>query len=98
GTLSVQELEEAVAKAVDAGTVIPIFCTAGKKEIGVEQLLHALAKYSSTPWHAKVRLADHLHGHNGHEHDYDGADENGQLLGGVFQTVNHKVVGHIGVI
>ena len=36
-------------QAVEAGTVIPIFCTAGKKEIGVEELLHALAKYSSTP-------------------------------------------------
>ena len=54
GDLSVDELEGAVAKAVDAGTVIPIFCTAGKREIGVTELLHALAKYSSTPWHAKA--------------------------------------------
>jgi elongation factor G len=91
-------LEEAVAKAVDAGTVVPIFCTSGKKEIGVEQLLHALAKYSSTPWHAKVRLADHLHGHNGHEHDFDAADENGQFLGVVFKTVNDKFVGNLSFI
>jgi elongation factor G len=98
GSLSVQELEEAVAKAVEAGTVIPIFCTAGKKEIGVEELMHALAKYSSTPWHAKVRLGEHLHGHNGHEHDFDAADENGQFLGLVFKTVNDKFVGNLSFI
>jgi elongation factor G len=98
GNLSVAEIEEAVAKAVEAGTVIPIFCTAGKKEIGVEELMHALAKYSSTPWHAKVRLGEHLHGHNGHEHDFDGADENGQFLGVVFKTVNDKFVGNLSFI
>jgi elongation factor G len=98
GTLSVAELEEAVAKAVDAWTVIPIFCTSGRKEIGVDQLLHALAKYSSTPWHAKVRLGDHLHGHNGHEHDFDAADEKGQFLGVVFKTVNDKFVGNLSFI
>jgi elongation factor G len=98
GTLSVAELEEAVAKAVEAGTVVPIFCTSGRKEIGVEQLLHALAKYSSTPWHAKVRLGDHLHGHNGHEHDFDAADEKGQFLGVVFKTVNDKFVGNLSFI
>jgi elongation factor G len=98
GNLSVEELEGAVAKAVEAGTVIPIFCTAGKKEVGVPELLHALSTYSSTPWHAKVRLGDYLHGHNGHEHDFDAADETGQFLGLVFKTVNDKFVGNLSFI
>jgi elongation factor G len=98
GDLSVDELEEAVAKAVDAGTVIPIFCTAAKKEVGVDELLHALAKYSSTPWHAKVRLADYLHGQNGNGHKFDGADEKGEFLGVVFKTVNDKFVGNLSFI
>ncbi len=98
GTLSVEELEESVAKAVEAGTVIPIFCTAAKKEGGIEELLHALAKYSSTPWHAKVRLGDYLHGHHGHEHAFDEADEKGEFLGLVFKTVNDKFVGNLSFI
>jgi elongation factor G len=98
GDLSVDELEGAVAKAVDAGTVVPIFCTAGKKEAGVEELLHALAKYSSTPWHAKVRLADYLHAQNGQQRKFDEADEKGEFLGVVFKTVNDKFVGNLSFI
>lgn len=98
GDLPVAELEGAVAKAVEAGTVIPIFCTAGKKEIGVNELLHALATYSSTPWHAKVRLYDYLHGAPGHEHSFEDADEKGEFLGVVFKTVNDKFVGNLSFI
>jgi elongation factor G len=98
GNLTVEELEGAVAKAVEAGTVIPMFCTSGKKEVGVSELLHALTTYSSTPWHAKVRLHDYLHGHNGHEHAFDEADEKGEFLGLVFKTVNDKFVGNLSFI
>lgn len=98
GELPVAELEGAVAKAVEAGTVIPIFCTAGKKELGVTELLHALSTYSSTPWHAKVRLHDYLHGAAGHEHAFDEADEKGEFLGVVFKTVNDKFVGNLSFI
>jgi elongation factor G len=95
GDLPVAELEGAVAKAVEAGTVIPIFCTAGKKEIGLQELLHALSTYSSTPWHAKVRLADYLRGNN---HAFEAADEKGEFLGVVFKTVNDKFVGNLSFI
>jgi elongation factor G len=98
GDLPVAELEAAVAKAVETGTVIPIFCTSGKKEIGVPELLHALSTYSSTPWHAKVRLHDYLHGTPGHEHAFDEADEKGEFLGVVFKTVNDKFVGNLSFI
>jgi elongation factor G len=98
GELSVAELEGAVAKAVETGTVIPIFCTGAKKEAGVNELLHALSTYSSTPWHAKVRLHEYLHGSNGHEHAYDEADEKGEFLGLVFKTVNDRFVGNLSFI
>ncbi|HVK12984.1 MAG TPA: elongation factor G [Gemmataceae bacterium] len=98
GTLSVSELEGAVAKAVESGTVIPIFCTGAKKEVGVEQLLHALSAYSSNPWHAKVRLNGMLQGANGHEHAFDEADEKGEFLGVVFKTVNDRFVGNLSFI
>jgi elongation factor G len=98
GELSVAELEGAVAKAVEAGTVIPMFCTGAKKEAGVVELLHAVTTYSSTPWHAKVRLHDYLHGHNGHEHAFDEADEKGEFLGLVFKTVNDRFVGNLSFI
>ena len=97
GELSVAELEGAVAKAVEAGTVIPMFCTA-KKEAGVSELLHAITTYSSTPWHAKVRLGDYLHTTNGHEHAFDEADEKGEFLGLVFKTVNDRFVGNLSFI
>ncbi len=98
GALTVAELEGAVHKAVDAGTVIPIFCTGAKKEAGVTELLHALSAYSSDPWHAKVRLNGYLQGSPGHEHAFDAADEKGEFLGVVFKSVNDRFVGNLSFI
>lgn len=98
GELTVAELESAVSKAIEAGTVIPMLCTAAKREVGVESLLHALSQYSSSPWHAKVRLNGYLSGANGHEHAFDQADENGEFLGVVFKTVNDRFVGNLSFI
>jgi elongation factor G len=98
GDLSNEELEQAVARAVEAGTVIPIFCTGAKHEVGVDELLHALASYSSTPWHAQVRLNGHLKGQNGHADQFEKADEKGEFLGVVFKTVNDRFVGNLSFI
>src|SRR5438067_4679743 len=53
GNVSVAELEADVTKALDAGTLIPIFCTAAKKDIGVKELLDALGKYGLSPSFAR---------------------------------------------
>ena len=39
GKVSVAELEADITKAMDAGTLIPIFCTAAKKDLGVKELM-----------------------------------------------------------
>lgn len=98
GDLSLDDLEQAIPKAVFEGRVVPIFCTGAKLEMGVEELLNALASYSPAPNHARLRLGQYLAGMNGHEHAFEQADENGEFLGQVFKTVNDKFVGHLSFI
>src|SRR5206468_4129494 len=37
GEVSPQELEAAIPKAIAAGTLVPIFCTSAKKDVGVKE-------------------------------------------------------------
>jgi len=92
GTTSTAELEAAIPKAIEAGTVIPIFCTAAKKEAGVDELLAALSKYSLPPQHAKARLSSPAPGGNGKSIE---PSEKGEFLGQIFKTINDKFVGHL---
>jgi elongation factor G len=94
GDISSAELEAAIPKALEAGTVIPIFCTAAKKEKGIVELLDALAAESLSPAHAKCRLAAALG---------DGpaqliASESSGFLGQVVKSVNDKFVGNLSFI
>lgn len=47
--LSEQEIDFAISKAIVAGTLIPVFCTAVKSDIGVTELMNAIAKYAPSP-------------------------------------------------
>src|SRR5262249_2650410 len=49
GNVSAEELSAAIPKALAAGTVIPIFCTSAKKDIGVAELLEAICQYALSP-------------------------------------------------
>lgn len=51
GEISSDELTAAIPKAVAAGTVIPILCAATKKDkdLGVVEILDALARYAPSP-------------------------------------------------
>jgi elongation factor G len=102
GDLSVAEIEAGIAKAVGSGGIIPVFCTGAKSEQGIDELLHALAAYSPTPWHARERLNGYLQGAPGspagRAHSYDDADENGEFLGVVFKAVNDRFVGNLSFI
>jgi elongation factor G len=48
-SLSPEELDGAIRKAIVAGTLIPIFCTAVKADIGVRELMDAIARYAPSP-------------------------------------------------
>jgi elongation factor G len=93
GELGTEELEHAIPHALEAGTVIPIFCTAAKKEIGVDELLDALAKESLSPLHAQMRLTRILNGQAEHF-----GTENGVFIGQVVKAVNDKFVGNLSFI
>ncbi len=47
--LSPQEVAAGVSKAIAAGTLVPIFCTSAKKDIGVKELTDALAEFALCP-------------------------------------------------
>src|SRR5262249_1278253 len=57
GSISADELAAALPKALQAGTVIPVFCTAAKKDLGIAELLEGLAAYSLSPEQGKRRTA-----------------------------------------
>ena len=47
--LSPEEVAGGVAKAIAAGTLIPIFCTSSKADVGVTEFMDALAAYALAP-------------------------------------------------
>src|SRR5438477_3332060 len=49
GTVNAQELSAVIPKALAAGTVVPIFCTSAKKDLGVAELLNAICQYALPP-------------------------------------------------
>ena len=91
--ITAAELETAIPKALEAGTVIPIFCTAAKQEKGIDELLNALATESLTPLHAQVRLNSIL---NGSAENF--GTEKGAFVGQVVKSVNDKFVGNLSFI
>jgi elongation factor G len=84
GDLTNDELIAALPKAITAGTVIPVLCACGKKEIGVPELMEAIVRFGTPP--AAV-------GGNGTV-----ADETGGFVGRVVKTVNDKFVGHLSFV
>ena len=47
--LSADELSHAITKAIESGTLVPIFCTAAKTEIGVPEFMDAIARFAPSP-------------------------------------------------
>jgi elongation factor G len=84
GDLTNDELTAALPKAITVGTVIPVLCTCGKKEIGVAELMEVIVRFGAPP--AAV-------GANGAV-----ADENGVLVARVVKTINDKFVGHLSFV
>ena len=47
--LTPDELSHAITMAIESGTLVPIFCTAAKTEIGVPELMDAIARFAPSP-------------------------------------------------
>lgn len=97
GNVSDAELDAAVPIALGTGTLIPIFCTSAKKDVGVKELLEAMARYGLSPEFSRKRLCHLQIGANGHMHPVE-PTEQCEFLGQVFKVVNDKFVGHLSFI
>jgi elongation factor G len=92
GTVSADELSAAIPKALAAGTVIPIFFTSAKKDVGVSELLDALCSYALSPTQAPRRQATKGQGDNAQEVEVE-PSESAEFVGQVFKTLTDKFVG-----
>ena len=97
GSVAPNELEAAIPKALAAGTLIPIFCTSAKKDIGVRELLDALSRHGLSPGYAKRRLANLKPNGHGTPKPVE-PTEASEFLGQVFKVVNDRYVGHLSFI
>jgi elongation factor G len=94
GAVSAQELGAVIPKALAAGTVVPIFCTSAKKDIGVAELLDAICQYALPPTLAKRRTAVKGTGEQAKEFLLE-PSESGEFVGQIFKTINDKFVGNL---
>jgi elongation factor G len=78
--ISPDELAGAVTKAIAAGTLIPIFCTDAKHDVGVQELMQGIATYAPPPG-AVAKSA-----HKGEEMITLNPDPNGPVVAQVFKT------------
>ncbi len=97
GSVSGAELVAALPKALASGTVVPIFCASAKKDIGVAELLDALAQYALSPLQGKPRTAIKGSGDKAAEVTLE-ASESGEFVGQVFKTLSDKFVGNLSFI
>jgi elongation factor G len=93
GDLTAAEIEGALPKAIAAGCAVPILCASAKKDIGVPELLDALAKYALSPAQAKPKV-----GQNGKGEVPVTPSENGEFVGQVFKTLSDKFVGNLSFV
>jgi len=95
GAVSAAELKAALPKALAAGTVIPILCTSAKKDIGISELLDAIANLALSPAQAKARTATKGSGDKAVEVTLE-PNESGEFVAQVFKNLNDKFVGTLG--
>ena len=97
GTVETAELEAALPKALAAGTIIPIFCTSAKKDIGVAELLEGLAGYALSPTKGKKRKGVKGQGDKTEEVTVE-PSESSEFVGQVFKTLTDRFVGNLSFI
>src|SRR5262249_20081315 len=97
GGVTIEELLAALPKALAVGTVIPVFCVAAKKGLGVAEVLEALADYAPGPGEGKHRTAVKKQGGETAEIELK-PDPAAECVGQVFKTVSDKFVGTLSFI
>lgn len=96
GTVSADELAAALPKALAAGTVVPTFCASTKKDkdLGVQEILEAIAKYAPSPKQVAPKKAVRGTGDKAQEIVLEPTDS-GEFVGQVFKTLSDKFVGNL---
>jgi elongation factor G len=97
GSVSAEELTEALPKALAAGTVVPIFCTSAKKDVGIAELLDGITAYALSPIQAKPRKGLKGQGDKAVEVALQG-NPSGEFVGQIFKAVVDKFVGTLSYI
>ena len=87
-----EEIAAGVSKAIAAGTLIPIFCCSAKKDVGVSELMDALAAYALNPAQLE-RVAS-----QGDQQISVVADPDKDFIGQVFQTRIDPFLGKMSMI
>lgn len=94
--ISHEELAHALPKALEMGTLIPVFCTSARKGIGIAELLEAVDEYTLDPIHGVKHTAIPRNG-DGQEVALK-VDPAGDMIGQVFKNVSDKFVGNLSYI
>jgi elongation factor G len=97
GAVSSEELTAALPKALAAGTVIPIFCTSAKKDVGVQELLEALAEFGMSPVEGKKRTGTKGAGELATQIELQ-PSESAEFVGQVFKALTDRFVGNLSFI
>ncbi len=94
GDLAADELASALPSALAAGSVIPILCTAARKDkdIGVPELLDAVMQFAPSPKSAVKRKGTKGTGDKATQVEIE-PNDSGEFVGFVFKTISDKFVG-----
>jgi len=94
GDVSTDELIATLPRAMAAGTIVPIFCTSAKKDIGVAELLESLTSVALSPAQGRKRTGTKGHGDKATQAALE-PTETGEFVGQVFKTLSDKFVGNL---
>jgi len=89
-----EELAAAFTTAVAGGTLVPVLFTSARKELGVEELMDAIARCAPGPAQAASRTARKGAGDDAEDVQIE-ADADGPLCAQVFKVVSDPFVGKI---
>ncbi len=92
--ISTDELSGAFTKALMAGTVMPVFHTSARKELGIEEVLNTVAQFAPNPRQARPRAARKGAAADAPEVTLT-ADPKGPLCAQVFKVVADPYVGKV---
>ena len=90
--LQPEEITRTVRRAVAQGALVPIFCTSARKQIGVQELLQAIARYTPSPADGLKRQAVHGKGDSAETVELEPLP-GAPLVGQVFKSVTDDFVG-----